>query len=268
MFGQSIQGNARTVDFLSRGLKTKELHHAYCFVGPDHSGKRMLALELARALMCLEGTLCGACSSCTQVNHADLLQLDGEIEQLAVETVRDWLQSLTLTSFGKGRRVGVLYHAHAMPEKTQNTLLKTLEEPPANTVIILTSNAPLIPTIMSRVQMLLVNPRVVGVEGEDDTRRAWQFVEQGMTNDLMTDMTADEPAITRQRIIAMLEKLLKIARAELLGIPGARRKIFSSRYATIQALDAIRVSLRALHVNADPRMVLENVYYQMFAKKV
>lgn len=267
MLGTSLLGNARVVDFLSQGLMSKQLHHAYCFVGPDHAGKRTLVRDFARALMCFGETdtrACGACSSCTQINHADMLTLDGETEALTIELVREWLQSLTLTSFGKGRRVGVLYHAHTLPERTQNVLLKTLEEPPTNTVILLTSNAPLIPTIMSRVQSLRITPRKNAATGREESARQFEMLMQnGVTNELMGDLTADEASITRQRIISLFEAGEHLVRAKLLAAPHNSGKIFSSSYAMMQALDAMRISVRALHVNADPRLVLENFYYRV-----
>ncbi len=270
MFGTSLQNNPRVVDFLSNGLKRQELHHAYCFVGPDHSGKRTLVRDFAKALMCFGESAtraCGACTSCTQTNHADMLTLDGETEALSIELVREWLQSLTLTSFGKGRRVGVLYHAHTLPERTQNVLLKTLEEPPANTVILLTSNAPLIPTIMSRVQSLRILPRNNAATGREESARQFEsLMQNGVTNELMGELTAEEASITRQRIIALFEAGQHVVRGKLVGGSAKGGKIFPSSYAMIQALDAMRISVRALQVNADPRLVLENFYYRVALK--
>lgn len=263
MFGTHIAGNKRVVDFLSQGLESGVLHHAYCFVGPDHSGKRGIATALARALMCVTANGCGSCVSCGQANHADLIVLDGETEALSIETVRDWLHALTLTSFGKGRRVGILYHAHVLPERTQNALLKTLEEPPANTTILLTSHTPLIPTIMSRVQMLRMAPRQMAARSEFDSLFLTMAAE-GVTNELMKALSGDDAHGTRQRVMAFLEHAERLIRGELIG-EKKTSTIFSSQYAIMQALDALRIAIRALAVNADPRLVLETCYNHMFS---
>lgn len=272
MLTTKLIGNERIVNFLSNNLAQSQLHHAYCFVGPDHVGKRTLADDFARALVCVSAAMprpCGTCSACSRVNHADLIKLDGETETLAIETIREWLQALTLTAFGAGRRVGILYHAHLLPERTQHLLLKTLEEPPANAVILLTSHTPLLPTIMSRVQTLAIRASARAPQSGNDeaARHSTMLLEGGVTNELMAALGAGEASMVRMRAVSMLEALERQVRQELLAVGAGKKaahgRIFSSPYAMMLSLDAARIARHALTVQADPRLTLENFYYRV-----
>lgn len=264
MFKTRLEGNERVVNFLSQGVKNNKLHHAYCFVGPDHVGKRTLVDDFVRALLCT-GELprpCGVCIACSQLNHADRIALDGEVEPLAVDSVREWLTALTLTSFGAGHRVGVMYHAHLMTLQTQQTLLKTLEEPPANAVVILTSHTPLLPTIMSRVQTLALrhSSKTMSRTPSESARHFAMLMQEGVTGELMAALGAPEASTVRSRAAALLESGQYVVREKLLSAGHT-----GSHYGMIVALDAMRVALRALLVNADPRLTLENFYYRVAA---
>ncbi len=155
----SIIGHKRQIDILQRSLKNQRIAHAYLFEGPDGVGKRLVALALARALFCQTGTGCGDCPPCRKVdhnNHPDLHLLDAEGTSIKIDQVRSLQQDLSLRPLEGKYKVCLIDGAEQLNPAAANALLKTLEEPQPNTVIILLTSQPekLLPTIRSRCQRL------------------------------------------------------------------------------------------------------------------
>lgn len=169
---------------LDKILVTWQERHpqAVLLTGREGIGLDELALELAHALLCEKpidgkGRACGKCVACgwfAQGNHPDFRLLQPEIfdtftententkekksEQIKIDQVRDLQSFLSIGSHRGGRRVVVVRPAHAMNVATQNSLLKSLEEPGPGTMFLLVSGEPhrLLPTVRSRCQKLSI----------------------------------------------------------------------------------------------------------------
>ena len=147
--------------------------HALLIAGPQGLGKRLLALHLARALLCEtprpDGNACGTCSGCGLVerrSHPDLrliepVTYDDEgnatpVDAITVEPIRDLIDFALLSSHRGGAKVAVVAPADALNAAAANALLKTLEEPPPRTYLLLVSHRPgrLPATIVSRCRRL------------------------------------------------------------------------------------------------------------------
>jgi DNA polymerase-3 subunit delta' len=162
-----IIGNAWAVNFLERNISAGTDRQAYLITGPDSIGKRTLAIQLAQRLMCTtpdDGPCC-RCSSCRQIaelQHPDLHPLVSEEVDgtLKVESVREMQRQISLAPYQAERRVVLVFRAHEMSPSAANALLKTLEEPPAQVVLILTarSEQSLLPTMVSRCEVLSLRP--------------------------------------------------------------------------------------------------------------
>jgi len=149
---------------LTSSRNNKRLAHGLLFHGAKGIGKKAFAAEFAHWLLCeqpLADKSCGECKSCKLIqaeSNPDLLTLFPEEEGKAikVDQIRDLIKKISLTSHGTGYRVVLVSPADALNINASNSLLKTLEEPPANTVLILISDKPskLMPTIRSRTQMV------------------------------------------------------------------------------------------------------------------
>ena len=146
------------------------LAHAFLLAGQTGTGKQRLAMEMAAALVCLENSLpaCGSCRSCQLLAsgaHPDFrilsfgLNKSGKLRtEIVVDQVRDLISFLQLTTTISKKKVALVDPAEAMNRNAANALLKTLEEPPGDAVIILLCHDPsrLAVTIKSRCQKLQV----------------------------------------------------------------------------------------------------------------
>lgn len=152
---------------LSAAFRARRLSHAVLIHEAPGAGGDWLAKWLAQLVLCEQQTdaPCGVCTGCARVSalqHPDLLwvrPLD-ESRQIRIEQVRELASELALTSHQGGYKVGVLTPADSLNRFAANALLKTLEEPPAQTLLVLVATQPsrLPPTILSRCQRVRVLP--------------------------------------------------------------------------------------------------------------
>ena len=160
-------GNKSVRALLHQSVQRNSLSHAYIFAGPDGVGKKRLALALTKSLLCRnrpEGlNPCGTCSSCRKIDaeeHPDVQVIRPEKKVFKIDQIRQLIQDICFQPIEGAWRVFILDDADRMNEQASNSLLKTMEEPPSNSLLILvTSNLYiLLPTIQSRGQILKFNP--------------------------------------------------------------------------------------------------------------
>ncbi len=179
----TVQGQPRAVEALSAALRSGAIHHAWLFAGPEGVGKELTAVAFAQALMCLDrpGEGCGECAACGRVarrNHPDVVWLMPEAElvsrgiagrsdftgtpsrEIKVEQIRGLQERLSFRALEGERKIAIVASAHKMNDPAANAFLKTLEEPPAGTVLILIASAAdeLLPTIRSRCSRVHFGP--------------------------------------------------------------------------------------------------------------
>ncbi len=166
----NLIGNAWAQALLCGHMQDDRLRHAYLFVGPQGVGKRTLALRFAQALNCERhagsGALCDpaqepACRACRltpQAAYPDLHMLRPEDEGggIRVEQIRELQRQLALAPFEGRWRIALLPDFQQASHSAANALLKTLEEPPAQVLLLLTALTAesLLPTIVSRCEQL------------------------------------------------------------------------------------------------------------------
>jgi DNA polymerase III gamma/tau subunit len=170
-----LVGNTHIFEFLAKSLANKSIASSYIFAGPANIGKTTAAHYFARSLVCLPAPAgqsasqlvlpCGQCPACLQAAkgiHSDiyLIKRPADKKNISIEQVRSFITSLGMSSFLNSYKIGIIKSAESLSEGAVNALLKTLEEPKAKVVIILTvADFEVLPkTIISRSQVLRFRP--------------------------------------------------------------------------------------------------------------
>ncbi|MDD4900570.1 MAG: hypothetical protein PHS62_00450 [Patescibacteria group bacterium] len=162
-------GNDHIFEFLAKSLAKKNVSGSFIFSGPANIGKTTAAYYFAQSLVCEAKDSpvlpCGQCPSCQQAVkgiHGDiyLIKKPADKKNISIEQVRDFIRSLSLSSFLNSYKIGIIKGAEHLSESAVNALLKTLEEPKAKVVVILTvTDFEVLPeTIISRSQILRFRP--------------------------------------------------------------------------------------------------------------
>lgn len=143
-------------------LQRNTLHHALLLDGVAGLGKQQLSTQLAQSILCSKHNACGQCQSCQLFgagSHPDYLTLKSD-KQISVDEVRDAIKRLQGKSQLSGYKVLIIVELDNMTLSAANALLKTLEEPTNQTIIIMTSSAAhrLLATIKSRCQVIKLSP--------------------------------------------------------------------------------------------------------------
>jgi DNA polymerase-3 subunit delta' len=180
-----IVGQDRAVRLLRSALARDQVHHAYLLAGPEGVGKERLATTFAQAANCeaedVSARPCGKCPNCVGIerrNFPDVMTVLPQSEMIArgllsradleaapskeirVDDVRALAKRLSFAALRGRRKIAIVAPADALNERAQNTLLKTLEEPPPATTFLLVSANPdaLLPTIRSRCARVQLGP--------------------------------------------------------------------------------------------------------------
>jgi len=157
-FGEVV-GQEHIVRTLSNAVEKGRVHHAYLFVGSRGTGKTSMAKILARSLNCLHGptlTPCGECEPCRTIaagTSLDVIEMDAASNR-SVDDIRDLRERVGFAPAAGRWKVYILDEAHMLTKEAWNAFLKTLEEPPPNTVFVLATTEPqkVMATIVDRCQ--------------------------------------------------------------------------------------------------------------------
>ena len=165
---KNIKGQDSAVDILRGSISNERVGHAYIFLGPNGVGKRLAAVNFAKALNCIapkENEPCDECISCKKIdgsNHPDVsfIRPEEDASSIKIDAVRGIIKDVNLKPYEGKKKVYIIERADSMKHEAANALLKTLEAPVSDSVmILLTQNLKaLFPTIVSRSQVVRFFP--------------------------------------------------------------------------------------------------------------
>lgn len=160
---KNIVGQNAAVQALNNMIEQGQVAGAYLFLGPDGVGKRTVSFEFAKAVNCERDKkdACDNCVSCVKINaanHPDVFNIFPEkpSHSIKIEKIRGLIYEASLKPYEARKRFFIINDAESMTDESQNALLKLLEEPPENHVLVLTASniSGLFPTVVSRCKVL------------------------------------------------------------------------------------------------------------------
>ena len=265
--------NRKALDKLFAILKKGKVPHAFLFTGMEGSGKRHAAIVFARALNCRNKAIyiknhdasekifrC-SCRSCTKIKsdrHPDIHRVSPDGTYIKIDRIRELGRVLYMKPYEAETRVAIIEKAHMMNREAANALLKALEEPPDNTVIILTGlrKSDFLPTIVSRCQIIRFAP-VSGAVIKKILMEKWSMDEDEAAAVFPIAMTCPEKIEDsgpenfrkwlrwRKWLLDVMEDLLKSGDKTVKSMLFAE-KLARKKETVPQALDIIKTWLRDL----------------------
>jgi len=163
LFNQ-IPIDVKNKNLLEKAIDKNKINHCYIFVGPEGTEKRHTALEFTRAILCTEQDKpCNECISCNKINnknHPDFIDVFPQENSIKISQLREIQRKMNIKAYESKYKVFIINNSDTMGIPAQNSLLKSLEEPNNGVVVILLSKSShsLLPTILSRGQILHFNP--------------------------------------------------------------------------------------------------------------
>ena len=168
-----ILGQEQPKKILKNALQSSNVAHAYLFHGQESIGKKQIAIELAKSLNCaspIKGDACDECTSCRKIEnrtHPDFFFVEpikntptAREAVIKIEAIRELQRKLAFHPYEGKVKAAIIDNADLMNLQAANSFLKTLEEPPSATILILISSNPfkLLPTLISRCQTIQFQP--------------------------------------------------------------------------------------------------------------
>ena len=246
---KDVLGHSMAIHRLQNAIKTDKVVQSYLFVGNEGIGKKWAAVQFSKALNCLNnpvesGDACDQCLSCRKIDeglHPDLLLLEPENQVLKVDQVRQMQRVLAFKPYEGRRRVCIIAAADRMAPHMSNILLKTLEEPPLHTVIVLLARHPrmMLPTILSRCQMIRFHPLPVPLVSQ------WLSQQRGLDEKeahLLAGLSEGSPG----KALELREQIQQIPRENLLrDFLGPTKLSLQEMEGWVEAMPAERTDLVA-----------------------
>ncbi len=255
-FAQNEKAKKTLLDMVQK----KRITHAVLLAGPRGVGKKTFARLLAAAVLCGKDTPCFDCASCKKVlegKHPDVIEITEYIKprSFSVDEVRRIRREAYISPNESEKRIFILANAESMGVEAQNALLKIIEEPPPHAVFILTvqDTGALLPTVLSRVVTVPINPV------DDDVVE--EFVKEKTNDQKLINIACalSQGSVGRAVEIVENDSLKKAADTAIEVVKSAVR---GDRYETLKLLSAVASSSEIFDILDFMVAILENAMTQ------
>ena len=247
---ERILGNEETKKILENTIKKDKISHSYIFVGQSGVGKFMFAKEFAKAILCVgKQKPCDKCEACIKFNGENNpdIQIIDETEEKSIktETMKEMVKGVYEKPIASAKKVYIINDSEKMTKEAQNSLLKTLEEPPEYVVIILITENDnlLLNTIKSRCTKVKFSP-LTNTEISKILKEKYDFEE---VSENILEVAGG--SVTHALQIQGKEELFKdikttfsnLERLNIIDLLNKKDKLFKDKDSIYEVLDYINI---------------------------
>ena len=251
---ENIIGNKRNKEILEKAIEINKTSHSYIFCGTEGIGKKLIAKELAKKILCIGKKVnncdCKSCIEFDSDNNPDFQLIESVDGKIKIEQIRQMQRKVAEKPIISNNKVYIIDNADTMTTEAQNCLLKTLEEPPEYITIILicTNEGNLLSTIKSRCTRMQFEP----IKDED----LKEYVKTKLPDEQISEKIIELAQVSIGKAIKLNERkdiyenieniLLSMQNRDLIDIVQMSEVIYKSKEEIKSILEYINVLLMKL----------------------
>ncbi|MEI6092082.1 MAG: DNA polymerase III subunit delta' [bacterium] len=283
--------------------KINETNPSFIFSGPRGIGKQYAATQIVKSLLCKKIPACNTCDECRRVDkeihpNVIIIRPESDSKEIKIDSIRELVKSLTFSAAEGNKRFVIIDDAHRMNNNSSNTLLKTLEEPPHDTVfVLLTSNLhSMLPTIISRCEVVRFSPmaeekmlKILNIssgnklipyamgsisifnfysDNQEQTSKLIDFMQtpsqsyvniSDLTSDVMEMISSDNKA----QELENMENIISLIMFSLVKKYEAESENKERSYDILNSIEEIRTISKKIYNNTSTSIVLENMLLEV-----
>lgn len=248
---ENIIGNEPIKDTLEQAIKNNKVSHSYLYLGTSGIGKKMMAIEFAKSVLCLdEKKHCNRCKSCVEFdsnNNPDFLLIEPDGTSIKIEQIRELQKKIQEKPIISNNKIYIINDADLMTKEAQNCLLKTLEEPPKfATIILIGSNeSAFLTTIKSRCMILHFKPiKDIDIKKYLEENYEMKDITQSMLDSFQGSIGKVVILKDKKEQYLKLEELIKnLPRKNIIELVKSAEVLYKSKEEIFEMLDYINIVL-------------------------
>lgn len=248
---ENIIGNEPIKDTLEQAIKNNKVSHSYLYLGTSGIGKKMMAIEFAKSVLCLdEKKHCNRCKSCVEFdsnNNPDFLLIEPDGTSIKIEQIRELQKKIQEKPIISNNKIYIINDADLMTKEAQNCLLKTLEEPPEfATIILIGSNeSAFLTTIKSRCMILHFKPiKDIDIKKYLEENYEMKDITQSMLDSFQGSIGKAVILKDKKEQYLKLEELIKnLPRKNIIELVKSAEVLYKSKEEIFEMLDYINIVL-------------------------
>jgi DNA polymerase-3 subunit delta' len=248
---EEILGNEKAKQILEKSAKTNKTSHSYLFVGTYGIGKKQIAKEFAKMLLCIDENekYCNKCKSCIEFssnNNPDFFLIEPESGSLKIDQIREMQKRVAEKPIISNKKIFIIDDADLMTSEAQNCLLKTLEEPPEYATIILigTNESDFLTTIKSRCTIMHFEPIENDLIKQYMQEKEGIVVEENMLSTFCGSIGKAIEITSKAELYQSINNVIKkLENTDIIEVMNLGEKIYKTKEEIFNILEYINVIL-------------------------